>query len=158
MSPALDRVEATAWLCTAALSASVALRLLTVLAAEAVGSAVDRDAAPSASAVGAPRSGMRAEQKRQEQILGLASDDAGVRVPGTSSAQALIYPQLYVNAGPPRSAVFVNGVRVGQTPFIGEVGCRTGDLVKVDVDPPSGAPLRFSGRCAGSTLSVKKDE
>jgi hypothetical protein len=161
MSIPFDRLEATAWMFTAALGTAMGVRLLTVLSSETLGVAADRfDAPPSASGPTDPVTPHQAlGQHRQEQLLGLATDDAGAEHPGAApSSTALIYPQLYVNVGPERSVVFVNGVRVGQTPFIGEVGCRTGDLVRVDVDPPSGVPQRFTGRCEGTVLSVKKDE
>ncbi len=162
MSGALDRLETTAWLGTTALAAAVGVRLFTVLSSEALGSAADHfEASPSTLTPAASPSIMPSpmNRQRQEQVLELASDDAGVRLSSTgSSPAALIYPTLYVNFGPERSEVFVNGVRVGQTPFIGEVGCRMGDLVKVDIAPPAGAPLRFMGRCNGAVLVVKKDE
>ena len=162
MSLTLDQLEATMWLFTAALGAAMGVRLFTVLSSEALGAAAERlDVTPSVSTSVKPdpTGPSLASRRRQDEILRLASDDAGVDLPlAVPSTTALIYPQLYVNVGPERSTVFVNGVRVGQTPFIGEVGCRTGDLVKVDVDPPAGAPQRFAGRCEGAVLSVKKDE
>lgn len=63
---------------------------------------------------------------------------------------------LYVKLGPPRSAVYVNGVRLGETPYAGDWSCVDGDAVDVQVMPASGAPLHRSLRCAGTTLVVRE--
>jgi len=156
MRATLDRIESTAWLVTAALGAAMSLRLFTVVVGRAFSTGAETPlvALPTASGRSTPND-------RQERLLDLAraEDDAGATPRGSTGAAAhLIRPQLYVNMGPERSTVYVNGVSVGQTPFIGEVTCRSGDPVKVDVDPPAGAPMRFTGRCQGTVLRVEKDE
>jgi len=155
MRATLDRVESTAWFVTAVLGATMSLRLFIVVAGRAFAGGPDVPLAV------APTSGARPPHDRLERVLDLTrpEDDAGA-APNASAgfAAPLIRPQLYVNVGPERSTVYVNGVNAGQTPFIGEVTCRSGDLVEVDVDPPQGAPMRFAGRCQGTLLRVEKDE
>lgn len=61
---------------------------------------------------------------------------------------------LAVTAGPPRSEVYVDGVRVGQTPFLGDSSCRAGAPLRVELLPPSGPPLRYERSCAGGTVEI----
>lgn len=48
---------------------------------------------------------------------------------------------LFVNWGPPRSEVRVQGRVVGHTPFAGQYTCRDGDRLEVSVIPTVGPPL-----------------
>jgi hypothetical protein len=61
---------------------------------------------------------------------------------------------LGVSAGPPRSDVYVNGRRVGQTPFLGDTSCKTGQAIKVEIVPPKGPPLVYSRNCTGGALEI----
>lgn len=67
-----------------------------------------------------------------------------------------IRPTLSIAAGPPRSEVFVNGVRRGNTPFLGEVSCKAGATVRIQIVPPKGAPLEVERPCKPGTLRVGK--
>lgn len=55
--------------------------------------------------------------------------------------------QILVDLGPPRSEVFVDGRRVGQTPFLGQVKCRPGREIQVQVIPERGFPLNETRVC-----------
>jgi hypothetical protein len=61
---------------------------------------------------------------------------------------------LVVTAGPDRSELRVDGVRLGHTPYVGEVTCRAGETVKIDLLPPKGVPQSWERRCAPGTLRV----
>ena len=61
---------------------------------------------------------------------------------------------LGVTAGPPRSEVYVNGRRVGQTPFFGDMSCKAGLPLRVELVPPSGPPLTYERECLGGTLEI----
>ncbi|OQX66660.1 MAG: hypothetical protein B6A08_19370 [Sorangiineae bacterium NIC37A_2] len=61
---------------------------------------------------------------------------------------------LMVDFGPPRSEVFVQGRLVGNTPYAGQVACRDGDKIKVDVVPPKGLPITKIMLCPESGASV----
>ncbi len=65
---------------------------------------------------------------------------------------------LLVQSGPARSEVFVNGTRLGETPFAGQWSCREGDDVRVQIVPRQGLPLVRHLRCGGSTLLVGSAE
>lgn len=55
--------------------------------------------------------------------------------------------QILIDLGPPRSEVFVDGRRVGQTPFVGQVKCRPGREIQVQVIPERGFPLSETRVC-----------
>jgi len=65
---------------------------------------------------------------------------------------------LLVQSGPARSEVFVNGTRLGETPFAGQWSCAEGDDVRVQIVPRHGLPLVRHVRCGGSTLLVGSAE
>ncbi len=157
MSATIDRLESTVWLGVAALAAAMSVRLFTVLASESLGTAADHFSPPPGPSV--QRNQVPVGRQRQEELLKLAQDDPDGGAPTKEAAvPELIHPKLYIDVGAERSKVFVNGSYVGHTPYIGEVGCRVGELVEVDVDPPVGLPLHFTGRCEGTTLTVKKSQ
>ncbi len=72
----------------------------------------------------------------------------------TAVAGASLRVPLVVSGGAPRSEVYVNGIKVGQSPYLGEVSCKAGELVKIEVLPPSGSPAAHMRRCAPGTLKV----
>lgn len=145
-------LEAAVWLAAAACGAALGVRLFTVVAAGSLGAAATalEGTAPSASTP-APNA-----ERRSEQLLELARQDEDAGVGTATVARRMLRPQLLVTTGPARSAVVVDGVELGRTPFIGEIGCREGDVVKVYVDPPSGEPVLYSGRCEGETIRVER--
>jgi hypothetical protein len=61
---------------------------------------------------------------------------------------------IVVSVGPDRSELYVNGVRVGHSPFVGEVSCKAGEKVKIELVPPRGSPQVYERRCAPGTLRV----
>jgi hypothetical protein len=61
---------------------------------------------------------------------------------------------LGVSAGPPRSDVYVNGRKVGQTPFLGDTSCKTGQSIRIEIVPAKGAPLVYSRDCVGGALEI----
>ena len=61
---------------------------------------------------------------------------------------------LGVSAGPPRSDVYVNGRKVGQTPFLGDTSCKTGQQIRIEIVPQKGPPLVYSRNCVGGALEV----
>ncbi len=65
---------------------------------------------------------------------------------------------LSISAGEPRSEVFVNGVRRGHTPFLGDVSCKIGEPLLIQVIPKQGALLVFERVCRPGTLSISKPD
>lgn len=63
---------------------------------------------------------------------------------------------LGVSAGPPRSDVYVNGRNVGQTPFLGDTSCKTGQAIRIEIVPKHGAPLVYSRDCTSGALQISE--
>lgn len=61
---------------------------------------------------------------------------------------------LVVTAGPDRSELRVDGVKVGNTPYVGEITCRAGERIKLDILPPKGNPTTFEKSCVPGTLRL----
>ncbi len=64
--------------------------------------------------------------------------------------------RILVDLGPERSDVYVNGQRVGQTPFGGQVSCSLDEILKVQVLPARGIPLERTVVCRGDTLVIQR--
>lgn len=63
---------------------------------------------------------------------------------------------ILVDLGPERSPVYVNGAKVGRTPYGGEVLCVEGEKIKVEVLPPQGLPLTQILFCQGQSIESRK--
>lgn len=63
--------------------------------------------------------------------------------------------RLSVTLGPARAAVVVGGQRLGDSPYLGDFSCREGELVRVEVVPPEGAPLVRQVRCDGAMIRLE---
>lgn len=76
--------------------------------------------------------------------------------PAGSSSAALrpFRVTLGVNYGEPRSEVYVNGSHVGQTPFLGDTSCKSGQPIRIEVVPKSGLPLTYLRVCQGGSLEL----
>ncbi len=61
---------------------------------------------------------------------------------------------LSVNLGPARSEVYVGGRLRGRTPLIGEISCRNGQPLKLEIVPKQGAAQRVDGVCHPGTWRV----
>lgn len=61
---------------------------------------------------------------------------------------------LLVDLGPPRSEVFVNTRRLGETPYAGQWTCRAGEILRVQIIPKRGVPVERTLICGGTTMSV----
>jgi hypothetical protein len=76
-------------------------------------------------------------------------------LPAPSSSTGRPYRvTLGVNYGEPRSEVYVNGSLVGQTPFLGDTSCKSGQPLRIEVVPKSGLPLTYLRRCQGGSLEL----
>jgi hypothetical protein len=60
--------------------------------------------------------------------------------------------RLLVDLGPERSEVFIDGHLVGRTPYVGQASCIEGAQLRIEVLPPSGAPITRKAECRGSTI------
>ncbi len=91
-----------------------------------------------------------------------ASNSSGrARPPGTSPASAAPAPpgapiqvQLLVNVGTERSEVFVDGTKVGSSPFVGTISCRAGDKLDVEVVITKGVVHAYERTCEAGMIRV----
>ena len=83
-------------------------------------------------------------------VATVSAAPAGSVVPAGLAVRVM----LSITAGPPRSDVYVNGVKVGNSPFLGEVSCKTGEGVKVEIVPARGALITQTRRCVPGTLRI----
>jgi hypothetical protein len=64
---------------------------------------------------------------------------------------------LAVSAGSPRSEVFVNGSKLGLSPYVGDYTCKRGEKLKVLVLPVTNQPLiEREAVCEGKTLRIEE--
>jgi hypothetical protein len=57
---------------------------------------------------------------------------------------------------PDQSDIFIDDMRVGKTPYMGDVQCELGGRVRVKLVPPKGAPLEFERSCEKRDLEITK--
>jgi hypothetical protein len=62
---------------------------------------------------------------------------------------------LSVVVGPERSEVFVNGTRLGLSPYLGDFTCKEGEDLRVQVVPSRGALITRQAKCGGQTLLIR---
>jgi len=76
--------------------------------------------------------------------------------PETSPAPETLAPvrlrRLLVDVGPGRSEVFVQGRKVGHTPYVGQINCSEGQPIRIEILPPQGAPVARSAICRGEII------
>jgi hypothetical protein len=75
--------------------------------------------------------------------------------PASSSDGRPLNVILGVDYGSPRSDVYVNGRRVGQTPFLGDTSCKSGQQLKIEIVPAKGLPLTYLRDCLGGSLQIE---
>lgn len=67
---------------------------------------------------------------------------------------AAIRPKLVVHGKRDRSEVRVDGGTVGRSPYLGEVSCRSGDVVVIEIVPPTGPSTTHERPCTAGTIRV----
>ncbi len=73
----------------------------------------------------------------------------------TAQSGAPLRLMLSVNAGPERSEIYVNGSRLGLSPYVGDYSCKQGEQLRVELVPPKGALVTRSAICEGRTLLIR---
>jgi hypothetical protein len=143
----LDRATQATQLLGGSLCAVLGLRLmvLAILDARArqapAAVAADSSASAAAAPVGAglPRARARHVPAPERH----AADGSSVRL------------MLSVVAGPERSEVYVNGSRLGLSPYLGDYTCKHGEELRIDVVPTHEALISRSATCEGQTLWIR---
>lgn len=146
MRAALGRAASVAQLAAAVLIATLAIRFSVTAVLRGVGERTPR-LAPS----GTEPSGSASASLPMVTTTTTAVAPSGP----TAAAGASLRVPLIVGGGGPRSEVFVGGVKVGHTPYLGEVSCKAGEVVRIQVLPPTGSPTHYTRRCAPGTLRVE---
>ncbi|MEY4546367.1 MAG: hypothetical protein RL685_2562 [Pseudomonadota bacterium] len=143
----LDRTGKLAQLLGGLLCAALGLRVMTL----AIGEAQARRAPMAELSVASPKVGPSrphapATARSRHQPAPERSS-----APGGPSMRLM----LSVNAGPERSEVYVNGSRLGFSPYVGDLTCKQGEQLRVEVVPPKGALVTRSAICEGRTLLIR---
>ncbi len=63
---------------------------------------------------------------------------------------------ISVTVGPPRSEVFVNGRRLGLSPYLGDFSCKRGEPLRVQIVPERGPLMTRRARCRGRTVRIRE--
>lgn len=142
----MRRTQTGLQLLTAALGAALGLRIMI----DAIGAA---RSAPAA-AVAAPE---------KPPLLELADELTGrapqppvqPEQPEDEEPARSVRLSLSVLAGPERSEVFVNGTRLGLSPYLGDFTCKEGEDLNVQVIPSRGALITRQAKCGGQTLLIR---
>jgi hypothetical protein len=62
---------------------------------------------------------------------------------------------LSVVVGPERSEVYVNGRRLGLSPYLGDFTCKHGENLKIEVVPVRKPLITRQAKCVGQTLLIR---
>lgn len=82
------------------------------------------------------------------------SSSSARRSPRPAAGPSLRLPVL-VSGSEERSDVRVNGKWVGHSPFLGEVTCKVGQTITVDVLPPGKVPRHYVRECvSGAQIRI----
>jgi len=85
---------------------------------------------------------------------GTATGSASTRPPVVGPRGASAKVRVSVDVGADRSDVFVDGVKRGQVPFVGDASCVTGETLVIEVVPKTGPRQRFERPCAPGSVRV----
>ncbi|MEZ4226337.1 MAG: hypothetical protein R3B13_35660 [Polyangiaceae bacterium] len=64
---------------------------------------------------------------------------------------------IVVSVGEDRSEVRINGVEVGHSPYVGEVSCKAGESVNIELVPTRGPLRQFQRVCGPSAIRITED-
>ncbi len=72
-------------------------------------------------------------------------------------SREFIKSYLSVQSGPARSELRVDGLLVGRTPYVGQIGCERGKTVKIDLLPPKGMPKHYEIPCLEGEMHLRDE-
>lgn len=142
---AVARTSTTVQLLAALLLAGVGLRFsITTItgAVESQDRRLQRTEEPKAapSAERAPRVAPPAPRPKQKPDVFVKGESARVT--------------LSVTAGQERSEVFVNGVFKGRSPYVGDLSCKVGEKLKIELIPPKGQVEKIERKCIPGNIRI----
>lgn len=127
----------------AALVAAASVRFAVV----AVEAAVDNDQVPETTpSAPAPTTSTRGRPP------GAASGDRPSRPPAKPGTP--IQVQLLVNVGNERSELYIDGVKIGSSPFLGTISCDAGKKLAIEVLITKGVVYSYERTCEPGTIRV----
>jgi hypothetical protein len=74
-----------------------------------------------------------------------------------ASAREYVKSYLSIQVGAPRSELRVDGLLVGRTPYVGQIGCERGRTVKIDLLPPKGMPKHYEIPCIDGEMRLRDE-
>jgi hypothetical protein len=113
--------------------------------------------------VGAPKELVKKGPRKPQRGLGGSASSAASekrKSPPSPSSAASSAPVVRVQAllsvkhGVQRSEVYVNGELVGNTPYAGDLNCKRGEPVTVEIVPRRGPAIVRSPICRAGTIEV----
>lgn len=141
----LDRLGQGLELVAAALLAAGTLRLMTVAVAwSAEQRAPERTSASAAEPRPTPRVAPPAAPRVPEPAPSAAKPSGGEP----------LRLMVAVVAGPARSDVYMNGSRIGSSPYVGDIACKRGEKLRFEIVPATGPVLERQALCEGKTLRI----
>lgn len=140
----VQKIAAASRVSAAALVAVASVRFAVV----AVEAAVEEDQKPeTASAAPAPTTSSRGRPPGASQ-----SGDRPSRPPAPPGAP--IQVQLLVNVGNERSELYIDGVKIGSSPYLGTISCDAGKKLAIEVLITKGVVYSYERTCEPGTIRV----
>lgn len=127
------------------LCAALGLRIMIVAVGEARAA---RAAAPAPETEPALR-------QLAEQISAPAEEIEALPAPAPAPEVKSLRLFLSVVVGPERSEVFVNGARLGLSPYLGDFTCKQGESLAIDIVPVERPLITRRATCAGKTVLIR---
>ncbi len=62
---------------------------------------------------------------------------------------------LSVVVGPERSEIYVNGARLGLSPYLGDFTCKQGEDLRIEVVPRAEALIERQSKCIGKNVFIR---
>jgi hypothetical protein len=75
----------------------------------------------------------------------------------TATRGASLRIPVVVSVGTDRSAVRINGAEVGHSPYVGEVSCKAGETIRIELIPKTGTSRQFLRECVPGALRLTED-
>jgi len=145
-SDKLRRASKVAHLLGGLLCAALGLRVMTLAIGDAQARRAPARPAPSDVAPVAGRAPVPAPARAQH----VPAPERSTAVSG-----APVRLMLSVLAGPERSEVYVNGSRLGLSPYLGDYTCKAGEQLRIEVVPAHQGLITRSATCEGQTLLIR---
>lgn len=64
---------------------------------------------------------------------------------------------IVISVGKDRSEVRINGTEVGHSPYVGEVSCKAGETIRIELIPKTGTSKQFLRECAPGAVRLTED-